>query len=246
MTTATLYRDLASFLLELEDEFGVAIELETATDNDSFLTVEELIRAANRAVNRAEQLVHTIYEDYLLTYDDLTLVSDQDEYDMPSNIWAMKFRKVIYNNGSEIYEVNRASIMDKFLQYQVDRFYNTIEDFALEYMIVNTTPTTPKMVFSPVPKRGGNFIRRWYLRQANRFVTTADQLDIPEASNYMLAYLMYYAIKKDRRGNPGPEVEEAKANLMREEQELVATLTAMVPDGENRIEADMTHYVEHN
>lgn len=238
MATTTEFPTYAELELDIEDELDLTV------GTDSIIDQTEMIHYCNKAIDQAEQVVHTIYEDYFLTYDDLTLVDGTEEYAPPTDIYAMKIRAMIFFNGSDVYEVLRERDWKKFLNYQHDQQYSTSTDYEYKWFLRNATAGAWKQIITPTP--GSGTIRRWFLRQANRITATSDVMDIPEAKNFILAYMRYRAIMKCRRGNPGGELAEAKEQLAMEKQDLVDTLGTMVPDAGNEIEMDLSHYWEHS
>jgi len=237
MSITTKFWTLAELVDEVQDDLDLY--------DGGIVDPEGLRKFANRAIDRAEQLVHTIYEDYFLTKGNITLVKDQEEYEPPTDIYASKIRGLVYANGSTIYEIKQIRDPHKFMRYRLDRYHNSHTDGDYRYFTVNTAPGQWRILLTPPAQIPGEFVEIWYLRQANRLCCNEDILDVPEASNFVIAYMKYRAIAKDRRGNPSPELEDAKAEVGKEETELVATLTAMIADGDNEIPLDLSHYREH-
>lgn len=239
MSTLTKFWTLAELTHEVEDELDMI--------ESGFVTPEEMARYANRAIARAGQLVHTIYEDYFLTRELITLEPGVDLYSPPNRIYASKIRSLIYHNGPLIYEIKQIRDPKKFLRYRFDRHNGTYTDGDFRYFLINDTPGEWKIVFTPVPEVEGPFVECWYLRQPNRLSCDCpdEVLDIPEAGNFVISYMKYRCISKQRRGNPTPELEAAKLEVKEEEQELVATLTGMIADGDNEVVPDFSHYREH-
>lgn len=238
MSIATKFWTWTELKAEVQDELDL--------EDDSFISSEELLKYANRAIDRAEQLVHTIHEGYFLARATISLVDGTEEYSPPADIYAMKFKALIYHNGTTVFPIIREKDPDKLLTYRVNKEYGTSTDGQYRYFIINETAGSWKILLTPTPNVTGDYVEAWYLRQANRLATGTDVLDIPEAGNFVVAYMIYRAIKKDTRGNPTPELEVAKLDLGREEAELVATLTNLTVDGDNEIPPDLTHYQEHS
>lgn len=237
MVLLTEYPTYAQLEADIEDELDIQVS------SASFIDQTELMHYANRAVDKGEQIVHTLYEDYFLARDTLTLVDGQEEYDPPTDIYAMKIRGMVYYSGSRIYEVQRERDWHKFVRYRIRKEYSTESEY-FKWFPINEAAGAWKMLFSSQP--GTGTIERWYLRQANRFVLTTDALDIPEAKNYILSYMRYRVILKQKRGNPdGNEIAAAKEEVAEEQRNLENTLGTMVPDNNNEIEIDHSHYEDH-
>ena len=233
MTTLTKFWTYA----ELEAKVTLDLDLQ----EEEFISPAEMLSYANEAVDRAEQHVHTIYEDYLLDYANFTVVPGTDEYPLPPTIYAHKIRRILFRDGSRVYTVKRMRDWKKFEHFELNRSTGTSSEY--EYFLRNSVPGIPTILFSDVPQSGGT-CRVWFLRQANRFVLPADVLDIPEAHNFVLSYMKYKCIFKETHGEMTAGLQAAFAETEKESQLLVDTLVAMVPDADNEIEADYSHYEE--
>lgn len=218
-------------------------ELDLEGGSDDFVDETEMMAYANDAIDEAEALIHTIYEDYFLaTPYSLTLVNGTDSYSLPTSIYAHKIRGIVYANGNNVYEVKRIRDWKKFLDYQLGRITSTTDD--LRYFIVNNTAGSPQIVFTPVPAESGSYIKVWYLRQANRLASGSDVVDIPEFVSYVFDYIRERVAFKEAPGSP--KHQSTVADLQATRQLMVDTLTQMVADGDNTIEADLSAYEEHN
>ena len=80
----------------------------------------ELLEYINEGIDKAEEIVHSLYEDYFLDKASITLVSGTHEYDLPSAIYAHKIRRIIYRNGTRVYTVDRIRDWHKFEAYALD------------------------------------------------------------------------------------------------------------------------------
>lgn len=212
-------------------------------DEDDFIDETEAISYANDAIDEAEAEICTIYEDYFLTRGEITLVQGQDSYDLPTTIYAHKIRGIVYYNGSDIYQVKRIRDWKKFLEYRLAR-YNQTNTEEYYFFIGNTTPGSPKIIFSPPAYEDGQLMEIWHIRQANRLATGTDVIDIPEFHTFVMDYLRERVEAKRAAGGPRHQVADQKLALSR--QRMIDTLTAMVPDGQNEIEADTSTYDEMN
>lgn len=234
MSITTLYWTYAM----LRDKVLRDLDLEEET----FISSSEMLSFANEAIDRCEQEVVTIYEDYFLDYEVLAIVSGQDEYELPPNIYAHKIRRMVFFDGNTVYKVKRLGDWKKFETYELDRANgNGVNLF--DYFIRNAVPGAPTILFTPVPTTMGQ-VRIWYLRQSNRLEDPVDILDIPEGHNYVLAYMKMKCIEKETHAELTPGLQKAIADVETERKLMVETLTAMVPDAENEIEPDFTLYEE--
>jgi len=220
-------------------------------DEDDFIDEAEAMGYANDAIDEAEAGIATIYEDYFLSRASLTLVSGQDEIAMPGTIYAHKIRKIIYFNGSIIYQVARIRGLDKFLEYRHSR-YNPTNTAEYRYFIENSTAGSPKILISPVAYESGDKMEIWFIRQANRIATGTDVVDIPEFASFVMDFLRERIEAKRGAGSPRHQATLMKLNgspdgtLTGTRQLMIDTLTAMVPDGDNEIIPDYSPYNDMN
>ena len=216
-------------------------------DDDDFIDETEAMGYANEGVDEAEAEILEAYPDYFLTRDTITLVDGTDEYSLPTTIYAHKIRGIVYYNGSDIYEVKRVRDWKKFLHYRLARYESTsTEDYY--YFIVNGTAGTPKIVFSPPAYESGQLMEIWFIRQANRFASGSDVCDIPEFVAFVVDYLRERVEYKRAAGSPRHVAAREKLNgtpdgtTQGSRQRMIDTLTTMVPDSDNEIEADFSAY----
>lgn len=229
---------------DLQNKVRLDLDLEA----EDFISAEEMLGYANEGIDRAAQEVHTLYEDYFISYESLDLVSGQEEYDLPANMYAHKIRRIIYNNGTKVYKIARIPDWHKFEEYSLDRI--TSADNYLSYFLLNSTPGFPKILMTPVPQETlAGKVKVWYIRRANKLLLPTDPnyitedaniLDIPEANNYILQYVKVRCLEKEQN----PMLQKAMADLAEEMKLLVTTLAAMVPDADNNIEPDFSTYQE--
>ncbi len=222
-------------------ELIAKVETDLDLQGEVFIDKDMMIGFANEAIDDLEKLIHGIYEDYFLARYTLTLVSGTDEYALPTNIYAHKIRGIMYRNGSRVYEIKRIRDWKKFIEYSVQLVNGLTADAIYSYFVINEDAGSPRMLLSPRVSESGAYGMVWYLRQANRLVDDADLMDVPEAANYVLRHMRRSCLTKDI-GNP--LLPNAVAELNKEEADLTATLTAMVPDANNEIEADLSFYQE--
>ncbi len=216
------------------------IKRETDIEDEDFIRPEELEDYINEAIDEAEAEIHSLYEDYFLTREGLSLVANEEEYALPANIYAHKIRRVTYNNTSSVYTVKRSQDWKKFEKYEIAQNFQTSDLY--QYFIVNETAAEPRIIIFPQARETGSFVRIWYIRQANRLEDDTDICDIPEFIQFVFSYVKYKIYAKE--GNP--MVAQAGAALEHQRKLMAGTLATMVPDAENNIEMDMTHYEEMN
>lgn len=204
---------------------------------ETFINEEELLGYANEAIDEVERQIHTLYEDYFLTRADLTLVSGQEEYDLPADIYAMKIRALVYRKDTSVWKIHRIRDWYKFEQYEVEK--TGIQNYVqYGYFITNASAGTPKILLAPTPNENGSFVKVWYIRNANALSVDTDICDIPEAVNYIMQYIKVRCMEKELH----PALPKAVQDLEVEKQTTVAVLSQMTPDSENEIEPDFRLY----
>lgn len=112
------------------------------------------------------------------------------------------------------------------------------------------TNSGPKIRLSPTAQETSTTnIKVWYIRNAKRVSTTASDferdatvIDIPEFSNFILSYAKMKVYQKE--GNA--MYPEAKAQMEEDKRTMVNTLQQMVPDNDDTVEQDLSHYEESN
>lgn len=221
------------------------IEKEMDLEEESFIQPLEMISYANEAIRTAEGYINELCEDYFLDYEALSLVSAQQTYDLPADVYANKLRAVMYKNGSTIYRMKRLRYSDSFEDIE-DRLLYGGSNTEYNYIITNDATAGYKINILPVPQESGDFVRVWYLRNAKQLTlntTTAESetIDIPEFRHFIKQFMKVKIYEKEVHPNLGLAVQQ----LEQEKQKMIASLTDRFADGDNELEYDTTHYQEH-
>jgi hypothetical protein len=217
--TFTQFKNIVKDDLDLQDEV--------------FIDDTMLMAWLNNAIDEAEQHILGENEGYFLQNESLALVSGTSEYALPSNILAHKIRRVFYESGSNKYEVKR--IRDLSVIPHID----TGDDYR--YIIVTNSSGGHRLKLYPTAaETSSTNVTIWFIGNATRIDADADEINIPEAINFLLAYVKLECLR--REGHPG----QAQMEMERERQRkiLVETLTTIVPDDDNEIIFDTTFYDE--
>ncbi len=91
----------------------------------------------------------------------------------------------------------------------------------------------------------------WFIRNATRVplpseddqaASDATQLDIPEFINFVMQYVKCRIWEKEG----SPNFQSGVAVLEQQRKMMVETLSQMVPDDDDKIQPDLSHYLEHN
>lgn len=213
------------------------IERDMDTEEETFVSQTELDEYINEGIDVCEAEIHTLYEDYFLTKSTLALVDGADEIDLPTDIYAHKIRRIVWRNGTDIYTVARIRDWKKFETYDIQRITGSSTTYA--YFLMNTTPGSPKILLTPPAQTTDSTSATcWYLRQANRLVDDTDVCDIPEFVYFVIQYVKVRIMEKE--GNP--MLQKGMTDLAMIKDQMVSTLTSMVPDADDEIEADLSHY----
>lgn len=208
-------------------------------DGDFVDLTTELLGYINEAIADVQAQVHTLYQDYFLCYASLALVSGTKEYAIPSNCYAMKVRAILYDDGTNKYEILR-------IKRLLDTLYFDNANQATQrykYIPVNMDNTSTSGSFKvrlyPTPAETNSNVTIWYIRNAKKLVNDSDVCDIPEFINYIYAHVKYNLAKKEKIQM---DVETAKGQLVAQNNLMVDTLNEMIPDEGNDIRPDFEFY----
>lgn len=81
----------------------------------------------------------------------------------------------------------------------------------------------------------------WYIRRANIPASSTDVIDFPEFWSFISQHMIVECLDKEI-GNP--RLQKAMAKLQVLQEQMQSTLSNMVPDQEDKLEMDMSSYVE--
>lgn len=223
-------------LEEIKDKLMRDLDLEA----EDFVTDHELIDIINEGIDDCEALIHGLgrENEYFLAKGTINLVQGQDTYDLPSDIYANKILAINYVNGSTIYPVRRMRAAHRFSDIEVLKQFGGADDY--KYLIIHdSTADGYKINLFPTTREtltGG--LVMWYIRNANRLEVDADICDIPEFVYYVIAFAKYQVLFKE--GHPNSQ--EAALELQRQKENMLSTLKEMVPDGDDELLKDFSHY----
>jgi hypothetical protein len=222
-------------------EIKTKVERDLDLEGETFITDAEMLGYCNEAIDEVERQILTLCEDYFLTRGIITLVSGQEEYTIPTDIYGLKIRQIVYRNGTQVWKLDRIRNWAKFVTYESDKT-NTSATQHYGYFVVNTVPGAPKILISPTPTEAGAYLQVWYIRNANELTVDASICDIPEAVNYVMAYMRMKCMEKEMHPNLGKAIND----VAMQKEDTMKTLAEMFPDNENTIEADTRIYDDMN
>lgn len=221
---------------------SISEELEIA--DEDFVSKAKCREWANEGIDDAESLIHTLNEEYFLTYQaPVEFEVGIDAVDLPDNIYASKIRSIIISNGRDAYELKRLTSLEKFITYRQSRLDTTLNKGPLVYFPVNESESAPRCMFSPATTTDEWSYEFWYYRNANRLEDDEDVCDIPEFTSYVFQWIRERVEWKRRAGSATHRA--AQVELERLRAQMMNTLKDMVIDGDNGIEQDLSHYEEH-
>jgi len=221
-------------------EIKSKVETDLDLQSETFITPEEMLAYCNEAIDETEAEIHTLYEDYFLDSEVVSIVNGTDGYALPSNIYAHKIRDIIYRNGGNIWPLKRIRDWKKIRDYSVWKYYGHGQ--VTEYFIKNSIVGEPQFILSPPNLETGDFLTVWYLRNANRMTDENSVCDIPEFVSFVIVFMKYKCMQKEGH----PSTPEIIADLEQQRGQMRAVLSGMVADNDTEIEADYSHYREHS
>lgn len=221
------------------------VKNETFTDGEHFISEVEMIDYINEAVDRIEANIHTFNseDNYFIKYEFLQVKSGQEIIDLPKDIYACKIKSFVYEDFTDPYLIKRLRGKYKYTELSyTQRVLSSISQNYYRYTIVNQEAGgNSKILLLPKSQENSdNKFRLWYIRQAKRLEKATDVCDVPEFGEYMVKRTKYNIFAKE--GNP--RVALAEKEMMAEEQLMVETLKNKVPDGDNEVQGDFTHYYD--
>lgn len=220
------------------------VELDLDLQEETSITPAEMTGYLHDAIGDCEAIIQNIDEDYFLRSRPLTIVQNVRRVALPTDIYANKIRGVIYNDGTKRYPIKRIRTYLEFERLtELDINPSSVDD--LYYVLVNDDAVTDTQIeFHPPPAlSSSSLVTLWYLRDAARPTSDTDLCDIPEFINYIYAHMKRSCMAKESLGLAPPE---AHAAVQKQETRMKATLTNRVPDNDNEIQLDLSHYWEHS
>lgn len=222
-------------LAEIRQKIQKDLDLEA----EDFVTAEELLSLINEGIDECEAQIHLLgrENEYFMKDGSLTMVQGQQDYDLPTDIYANKILGLTYVKGSTIYPITRIRNKDRFQEIEVIKQYGPADGYG--YLLVHPDPTTGyQLRIYPAARESGAYLKMWYVRNANRLVEDSDVCDIPEFVYYVIAFAKEKILFKEGH----PNYAEAKAELEKQKMLMLETLGEMVPDDDNELQKDLEHY----
>lgn len=219
------------------------LEKELDLEDEDFISVSEMMGYWNHAVSIAESHIITLglRDKYFLSRQKLSTVLGAEEISLPSNIYANKLLKIVYNRNGTFYTVIPLDSKDMFENYEYLNFYASTDYYR--YMITHTIPGTEKLVLVPAARETAtDCMTIWYYRDANRYTADADICDLPEiAYEFLNCYVKEMCYAKESHVNyPGAHEERIE-----KEQLMQSVLSGQISDNEmSKMDQDLSAYQE--
>jgi hypothetical protein len=122
------------------------------TEDETFVDDNELLRYCQEAVDMCEARIHDmgIGDKYFETVTPLLLKSGYSDYQFPSNIYANKILRIIWNRANDVYEIKRLTREKRYTDSVIIDRYSTPD--LLTYRIYNNDPSVkPVIRMTPRP-----------------------------------------------------------------------------------------------
>lgn len=232
------YRTFADLRTQVERELDI--------EDEQFIQPEELTGYFNSAVTIVESEIIKLglREKYLQTEAFVSVTAGVADYDLPTNIIDTKIRKIIYRNGSIIYEVEPLKNEEQYLLEDIYNQYSANEQYW--YQIYKLTGNQWKLRLTPKASATvTNALRVIYYKDLNRLPVATDtttECDVPWICyEFILSYVRRKVYKKETHVNTATEQAELDQmlQLMRE------TLQGQIADPNiDTIDLDTSIYEE--
>jgi hypothetical protein len=128
------------------------VETKLDLQEESFITAAELLTYCEEAVNYCEAEIHklNIEDQYFVACANIRLVSGQQYYALPSNIYANKILRIVYTDGASIYDVKKITKKARYEDAEVTE-QTSGQNSSYRYMLVNNDPNIGTQI-SLLPK----------------------------------------------------------------------------------------------
>jgi hypothetical protein len=223
------------------------ILVETDTEGEDFIQPTELVGFLNSAVTVAESEIIKLglREKYLQGEAYISTVTNQADYDLPSDMVDTQIRKIIYRNGSIKYEIKPLLDEDQYLKEDIYNDYSANESYWYQLYKDQSSDALKLRLTPKASNTVANALRVIYWRSLNRMIDendTTTNCDVPwVVYEFILSYVRRKIYKKEL--NMSTEMEQGELDSMlaltRE------TLQQQIADPNvNMIDMDVTIYGE--
>lgn len=227
------------------------IQAEDDLSEEVFASASEIIGYVNDALRSIEKDIHAIGgQKYFEDYVDLAMVNGTADYSILtnlSNIYGFKITAIHYISSNQVYEIMPLKDKKDLLRYQNNynssyryryKFYN--QPIVLDSITRAYVSGGPKITLYPTPAETAT-MRVYYIRSVAKVVDENSVIEIPEANEFIKAYVIEKCLNKERLNQDAQE----SAGVMQKRAQLIDSLTTMFADDNNLIEPDLGFYVSH-
>lgn len=223
-----------STLLDFVGWIKEDLDLDTPDGEHPFISTDQIKRHVRYSARKAASIIHNLYEDYYLKVAYLPIVAGTQSYSLPTGIYANKIRRIIYDDGSTSYRIDRIQDINEIAPITENEDYR--------YIILNDTE--PKITIYPAPREtSATSIKIYFIRETKQLLLDTDECDIPEFDDFILAEAKYRCLFKDFAN---PIRADLKEEAIEQRQLMIASLTNRQPDDQTLMKADFSHYEESN
>lgn len=228
-------------LLDIKTKISRDLDIEA----EEFIQPEELVEYINDGITKAEAHIINLglRDKYFLKRAYISIVEAQEDYDLPTDIYANKILNIVYQNGADLYTLKPIDSKDMFENIQFLNKYTTTDFYR--YLIRHDTPGEEKLQLVPKPKTSvTNGLTVWFFRDANQLSADTDVCDLPEiAVQFIYQYVRTRVYEKEK----GQSWAVAKEELKEIEGLMVSTLQQQIADSQlTELEHDVSFYQEHS
>ncbi len=226
-------------------EFGdlkSQIEGELDTQDETFVQDSEIQGYFNTAVVISEATIVKLglREKYLQREYFLSTVQGTKDYALPTDIVATKIRKVIYRNGTLIYESKPLRGESSYEVEDVEAIFPPNEYY--HYTLYKNN-SMPMFRITPVASLTvTNAFRIVYFASLQKYTQDSDLCDLPDICyEFVMSYVRYRIYMKETHVNTPDE----KANMQMHLQLMTELLQNQVADPTmDEMDRDYSHYEE--
>lgn len=219
-----------STLLQLMTYVKADLDLDTPDGEHPFISNDEIKRHIRSAVKKCSSIIHNLYEDYYLTSAALSVFAGTANYALPTGIYANKIRRIIFDDGSNSYRIDRIHDVNEL----------PLIDSSEDYRYILFNAVNPMITFYPtIRETSATNIRVYHIRQTKELLLDGDICDIPEFEDFVLADAKFRCMFKDFAN---PIRADLKQEMEEQKELMIQSLTNRQPDDQTDIRGDMTHY----
>lgn len=236
---------------ELEQE----VREDTDTIEQDFVSESLMRQYFNDGVDRIEADIQKYeVDDYFLSYMDVPYENGMREIPLPDDIYIHKVRSLVfYEQNNYVYTMERLRSIEKFELMAYQEINSNQAYFAhIGYFMTHKKGEGPKILLTPnryTTFSGPTFIRLWYRRQIQKMVdleidgnvlgAREVMCDIPE---FHFALKFYVKSRIYDKADEPSNHERAMQQYIESMTTMKETIENMMPDGQNMIKGDFTHY----